>query len=118
MTCEQIREAMDTGIQQDTVQRHLAGCSDCAEWSALLNLLGAQPRVQAPADFDMRLQARLASEEVKLLALVNSLPPVNAPADFDFRLRGRLAQARAEKAVRRPLAWLADFWANSFSLGQ
>jgi len=109
---------MDTGIPQNAVQSHLAGCPDCTEWSSLLKLLGAQPRVQAPADFDARLQARLASEEVKLLALVNSLPPVNAPADFNFRLRARLAQAKAEKAAWSPLAWLAEFWANSFSLGQ
>ncbi len=118
MTCEQMREAMDTGIPQNTLQSHLAGCPDCTEWSSLLKLLGAQPRVQAPADFNTRLQARLASEEVKLLALVNSLPPVNAPADFNFRLSGRLAQAKAEKAARSPLAWLAEFLVNSFSLGQ
>lgn len=118
MTCEQIREAMDTGIRQNAVQGHLGGCADCAEWSSLLQLLGTQPRVKTPADFDARLQARLASEEVKLLALVNSLPPVTAPADFDFRLRARLAQAKTEKATWKPLAWLAEFWANSFSFGQ
>jgi len=118
MTCEQMREAMDTGIPQDTLQSHLAGCPDCTEWSSLLKLLGSQPRVQAPADFNMRLQALMASEEVKLLALVNSLPPITAPADFNFRLNGRLAQAKAEKAVRSPLAWLSEFWANSFSFGQ
>jgi hypothetical protein len=118
MNCEQIREAMDTDIRQDIVQRHLSGCADCAEWSSLLRLLGTQPRVKAPADFDARLQARLASEEVKLLALVNSLPPVTAPADFDFRLSGRLAQVKAEKAAWRPLAWLTEFWTNSFSFGQ
>jgi hypothetical protein len=60
----------------------------------------------------------MACEEVKLLALVNSLPPVSAPADFNFRLSGRLAQAKAEKIAWNPLAWLAEFWANSFSLGQ
>jgi len=118
MTCEQMREAMDTGIPKDTLQSHLAGCPDCTEWSSLLNLLGAQPRVQAPADFNLRLQARLASEDVKLLALVNSLSPVNAPADFNFRLSGRLAQAKAEKAAWSPLAWLSEFWTNSFSFGQ
>jgi hypothetical protein len=118
MNCDQMREAMDTGIPQDIVQSHLSGCSDCTEWSSLLKLLGTQPRVQAPANFDARLQARLASEEVKLLALVNSLLPVNAPADFDFRLRGRLAQAKAEKAARSPLVGLAELWASSFSLGR
>jgi len=118
MTCEQMREAMDTGIPQDTLQSHLAGCPDCTEWSSLLKLLGTQPRVQAPADFNMRLQALMASEEVKLLALVNSLPPITAPADFNFRLSGRLTQTKSEKATWSPLAWLAEFWANSFSLGQ
>lgn len=118
MNCEQIREAMDTDIRQDIVQGHLSGCADCAEWSSLLRLLGTQPRVKAPADFDARLQARLQSEEVKLLALVNSLPPVTAPADFNFRLSGRLAQVKAEKAAWRPLAWLTEFWTNSFSFGQ
>ncbi len=48
----------------DAVQFHLSGCPDCRhyanETSALLTLLSAQPRVQAPPDFDFRLRARIA----------------------------------------------------------
>lgn len=157
MNCEQIREAIDSGIQSEAVHGHLTGCPACqqfeAETSSLLSLLSAQPRVKAPADFETQLharlqtalaseeskltallgslpvvtapanfeaqlQARLASEEVKVAALVGALPAIEAPGNFDFHLRARLAQAKAEQNARGPLAWLADFWSQSFSFGQ
>jgi hypothetical protein len=122
MICEQIRESIDRDGKSDVVSMHVSACAACrqyeAEMSSLLSLLGAQPRVQAPADFETRLQARLASKEIKVLALVNSLPAVEAPANFDFQLRGRLAQTKASKTSRGVLAWVEQVFAHSFSLGQ
>ncbi len=68
MNCKQIREAIDTATRRegygDAVQAHLGLCTDCRrhakEASALLSLLAVQPRVEAPADFDFRLRARIA----------------------------------------------------------
>ncbi len=156
MNCEQIREAIDSGIRSEAVHGHLTGCPACqqfaAETSSLLSLLSAQPRVKAPADFETQLQARLqtvltseesklaallgslpvvaapahfeaqlqarlASAEVKVAALVGILPAIEAPGNFDFRLRARMAQAKAEEGTRGPLAWLENFWAQSFSFG-
>lgn len=89
-----------------------------SEESKLTTLLGSLPVVTAPANFEAQLQARLASEEVKLAALVGVLPVIQAPGDFDFRLRARMAQAKSEQTTRGPLAWLSDFWTQSFSFGQ
>ena len=68
MNCQSIREAIDTATRRsgynETVTTHLVGCADCnrhaKEMHSLLALLGAQPRVEAPADFDFRLRARIA----------------------------------------------------------
>ncbi len=68
MNCKEAKAAIDTTLrrspQSDTVKSHLSGCPDCHRYSnetnALLSLLNAQPRVQAPADFDFRLRARIA----------------------------------------------------------
>jgi hypothetical protein len=68
MTCKETTAAIDTASRRssfgDAVSSHLSGCPDCRrhadEMSSLLSLLSAQPRVQAPADFDFRLRARIA----------------------------------------------------------
>lgn len=68
MTCKETTVAIDTAARRssfgEAVSSHLSGCPDCrrhaSEMSSLLSLLSAQPRVQAPADFDFRLRARLA----------------------------------------------------------
>jgi hypothetical protein len=60
---------IDTGTQAlglpPSERRHLDECGECrvyaAETNALLNLLGATPRVEAPPDFDFRLRARIAT---------------------------------------------------------
>lgn len=48
---------------------HLNGCPDCRRYSdqsnALLAMLTAQPRVQAPADFGFKLRARIARAEAQ-----------------------------------------------------
>lgn len=73
MNCKQIREAIDTASRRapygDAVSSHLSGCLDCRrhadETNSLLTLLSAQPRVQAPADFDFRLRARIARAQAE-----------------------------------------------------
>src|SRR5262245_35618675 len=73
MNCKQTREAIDTASRRApygaAVSSHLSGCPDCGryadETNSLLMLLSAQPRVQAPADFDFRLRARIARAQVE-----------------------------------------------------
>src|SRR5262249_957078 len=113
MKCKQTREVIDTAsrhtMYSDTVTTHLSGCPDCrlhADGTAsLLTLLSAQPRAQAPADFDFRLSAgiaiaqaeRLSDKTASLLNLLKAQPRVESPADFDFRLSAGIARAQAER---------------------
>src|SRR5436190_2519115 len=50
----------------EPVEMHLAGCAACAEFrnerAQLRELVGSLKPVAAPADFDMRLRARMARE--------------------------------------------------------
>jgi hypothetical protein len=71
MNCKQIREEIDTASRHDprgAIRSHLNSCPDCRRYSdetaSLLGLLDAQPRVEAPADFEFRLRARLARAQV------------------------------------------------------
>src|SRR5262245_49129498 len=81
MKCNEIREAIDTPARHtlygDPVTSHLSGCPDCRrhadETTALLTLLSAQPRIQAPADFDFRLRARIARAQAEQAAPANML---------------------------------------------
>ncbi|MGH9832665.1 MAG: anti-sigma factor family protein, partial [Blastocatellia bacterium] len=68
MTCKETIAEIGMAARHSSfgavVNSHLNGCPDCRrhadEMSSLLSLLSAQPRVQAPADFDFRLRARIA----------------------------------------------------------
>ncbi len=68
MNCKDVKASIDTASRRNPlaheVHAHLAGCPDCRVYSdqssALMSLLTAQPRVEAPADFDFRLRARIA----------------------------------------------------------
>jgi len=64
MNCQKTREAIDSGISKAIFAGHLAECSACETYSrdlsSLLSLLREQPRVEAPADFEFRLKARIA----------------------------------------------------------
>lgn len=68
MNCQHVRTAIDTTSRRESlaelVKSHLGGCGDCRsyadETSALLALLSAQPRVEAPPDFNFKLRARIA----------------------------------------------------------
>src|SRR5262245_59044846 len=71
MNCKQIREAIDAASLHNSysghVASHLSGCPDCHRYldeaSSLLRLLSAQPRVEAPPDFEFRLRARIAGAQ-------------------------------------------------------
>ena len=71
MSCKQIREAIDAASGRNSysahVASHLSGCPDCHRYSdeaaSLLRLLSAQPRVEAPPDFEFRLRARIAGAQ-------------------------------------------------------
>ncbi len=71
MNCKDTQAAIDSATRRAQVGQsastHIAGCSDCRQYSdqsnALLALLGSQPRVEAPADFAFHLRARIARTE-------------------------------------------------------
>lgn len=68
MGCRQARIAVETALARellgDDAALHISGCAPCNRYAketfGLTELLAAQPRVEAPADFDFRLRARLA----------------------------------------------------------
>lgn len=68
MNCKDVKASIDTASRRNPLaleaHAHLNGCPDCRGYSdqssALMVLLTAQPRVEAPADFDFRLRARIA----------------------------------------------------------
>jgi hypothetical protein len=67
MNCKQIREDIDAASRHDmrggAAMSHLDACPDCRRYSdetaSLTRLLSAQPRVEAPPDFEFRLRARM-----------------------------------------------------------
>jgi hypothetical protein len=85
MNCKHIREAIDTASRRNpysgAVASHLNGCDDCRRYSdetaSLTRLLGAQPRVEAPSDFEFRLRARLLRAQ--------SAPAI-APRGFSWKI--------------------------------
>lgn len=73
MNCQNVRSAIDTATRRapvdESVKAHLSDCRDCRshsdETSALLALLMTQPRVEAPADFNFKVRARIASVQAE-----------------------------------------------------
>ena len=73
MNCKDVQTSIDSASNRNPMVReahnHLTVCPDCRRYSdqsnALLALLTAQPRVEAPADFDFRLRARIAQVQAK-----------------------------------------------------
>src|SRR5262245_41496336 len=135
MKCKHIREEIDTAsrhtLYSNSVTTHLSGCPDCGRHAdgtaSLLNLLSAQPRVEAPADFDAKLSMGIARAQAEglndktasLLSLLKAQPRVEAPADFDFRLSAGIARAQAEGLNQSGLferAW--EKLARSLTFGQ
>jgi hypothetical protein len=121
MDCQNVQAAIDAVIDKNkdrnrdrdirreeadgTIGAHVRSCHDCRRYSdettVLLTMLAAQSRIEAPADFDFKLRARLAQtkdETAVLLTMLEAQPRIEAPADFDFKLRARLARAKLEPA--------------------
>jgi hypothetical protein len=67
-SCRETKDAVDTASVRSGLSKgaeaHLSGCSDCRQYAdstfMLMGMLASQPRVEAPADFDFRLRARIA----------------------------------------------------------
>jgi hypothetical protein len=87
MKCQDVQLAINIASCREPMSRsasmHLSDCPDCRHYAdetdALLKLISAQPRVQAPADFDFKLRARIARAQ--------SEP--SSPAAFFEKLWGR-----------------------------
>jgi hypothetical protein len=69
-TCSAIQRKLDELLLDDglgsEISTHLAGCAKCSDFhlkgTRVRQLVGSLGSVQAPADFDFRLRARLANE--------------------------------------------------------
>jgi len=69
MNCQHIQAAIDAASPRqapgESVRRHLTDCDGCRKYadelSSLVTLLNSTPHVTAPADFDFRLRARIAT---------------------------------------------------------
>ncbi|NBO63963.1 MAG: hypothetical protein EBU88_03765 [Acidobacteria bacterium] len=64
MSCQKIRESIESGAGLQVLSSHLDGCVSCErhfqEHRSLLALLREQPRVEAPSDFEFRVRAGIA----------------------------------------------------------
>ena len=93
MNCKDTQAAIDSATRRNQVSQsastHIAGCLDCRRYS---------------------------DQSQSLLALLGSQPRVEAPADFAFHLRARIA--RTEHQPASPLAFLGNFFGQSFSIKQ
>jgi anti-sigma factor RsiW len=99
MNCKQIREEIDAAsrhnMRSGAVNSHMDACPDCRRYSdetaALTRLLSAQPRVEAPPDFEFRLRARMLRAQ--------AAPPI-APRGFLWKiLPGTFSRGQAVAAV-------------------
>src|ERR1041384_3107405 len=71
--CRSVRQEIDQSkLDQrlsESSESHVVGCANCAAFRAertrLRELVGSLQPVTAPADFDMRLRARIAREQVQ-----------------------------------------------------
>src|ERR1041385_7286116 len=71
--CRDVRQEIDQselGLRlSESSESHVIGCARCAAFRAertrLRELVGSLRPVTAPADFDMRLRARIAREQVQ-----------------------------------------------------
>jgi hypothetical protein len=85
MNCKLIREEIDAAsrhnMRSGAVKSHMDACPDCRRYSdetaSLTRLLWAQPRVEAPPDFEFRLRARMLRAQ--------AAPPV-APRGFLWKI--------------------------------
>lgn len=112
MNCKDTQAAIDSASRRNPIAQsasaHVAGCPDCRRYTdqsnALLALLSAQPRVEAPADFDFRLRARIARVESQ-----PSGGPVAVLTNF-FGLSFSIKQAAASLAALAVMAAVTTFY--------
>jgi len=115
MNCKDTQTALDSVSRRNPIGQsasgHLADCSDCRRYSdqssALLALVSSQPRVEAPADFDFRLRARIARAESQ-----PSGGPVAVLANF-FGLSFQVKQAAVSLAALAIMVAGATFYFTS-----
>jgi len=114
MDCQNVQASIDAAIDMpirgdeanETIGAHVRSCRDCRRYSdetaVLLTLLGAQPRIAAPADFDFKLRARLArakSEPAAPKGLFEKLLHARSSRSFLGFSWGPAAAATATLAV-------------------
>ena len=112
MNCKDTQTAIDSASRRNPVAQsasaHIAGCPDCRRYTdqsnTLLTLLSAQPRVEAPADFDFRLRARIARAESQ-----PSGGPVAVLTNF-FGVSFSIKQAAASLAALAVMAAVTTFY--------
>jgi hypothetical protein len=109
MDCQNVQASIDAAINiavrrdeaNETMGAHVRSCRDCRRYSdetaALLTLLGAQPRIEAPADFDFKLRARLARAKSEPAAAKGLFEKLRA-SSYRFSW-GQTAAATATLAV-------------------
>jgi hypothetical protein len=99
INCKQFREEIDAtsrhNMRSGAARSHMDACPDCRRYSdetaSLIRLLGAQPRVEAPPDFEFRLRARMLRAQ--------AAPPI-APRGFLWKfLPGTFSRGQAVAAV-------------------
>jgi hypothetical protein len=99
INCKQFREEIDAAsrhnMRSGAVRSHMDACPDCRRYSdetaSLARLLSAQPRVEAPPDFEFRLRARMLRAQAS--------PPI-APRGFLWKiLPGTFSRGQAVAAV-------------------
>ena len=111
----ELGEAADGGVVSGGARAHAASCRACGEelreGSALRALVGGLGKVEAPADFEYRLRARLASEKGRGgggrfggLRFVYGLAPVAAAACFLVISATLYFRQAADTAPVRPAA--------------
>jgi hypothetical protein len=120
MNCKKIREEIDTASRYSlyggAVASHLNDCPDCLRYSgetaSLLGLLSAQPRAEAPTDFEFRLRARLARAQDAAAGDRRSFLRKIWPETFS---RGQMVTAAAALAL---VVTVSTFWINRDHLAQ
>ena len=115
MNCKQIRDAIDNASRHNlyggAVTSHLNGCPDCRryldETASLRGLLGAQPRVGAPPDFEFRLRARLLRAQAAPAIDTQGLLRKILPGTFSW------GQAVAAAVALTLVVTVSTFYINS-----
>lgn len=110
------REIDESELNQrlgDQARSHLAGCASCsdfrAERASLRELVGSLEPVTAPGDFEMRLRARIASEQGRarqpfIFRFVTSTPAIASAALVVMLAMSMVWLAQRNKSQTPPTA--------------